>query len=260
MKSVVQRQEIPEEEEEPLQGKMIGTVQRQEIQRKKNHFRQKRENNTGMPDNLKAGVESLSGIDMSDVRVHYNSSKPAEVGALAYTQGTNIHVAPGQERHLPHEAWHVVQQAQGRVRPTMQMKDVAVNDDKGLEQEADEMGAKATASATQFRGLSGEQERLQEKSTLAENKRSEQKVIQVKNPLPSVLKASPACVFCYRPSAQFSGQDTVQFGRDNPGKQENSVKDKGEDYVNNIGHLIEEIARIFTNGDFNGFQDKVSLN
>ena len=122
--------------------------------------------------------------------------------------------------------------------------------------EADVMGAKATASATQFRGLSGEQERLQEKSTLAENKRSEQKVIQVKNPLPSVLKASPACVFCYRPSAQFSGQDTVQFGRDNPGKQENSVKDKGEDYVNNIGHLIEEIARIFTNGDFNGFQDK----
>ena len=119
----VQRQEIPEEEE-PLQGKMIGTIQRQEIPEEEEPLQTKRENNTGMPDNLKAGVENLSGIDMSDVRVHYNSSKPAEVGALAYTQGTNIHVAPGQERHLPHEAWHVVQQVQGRVQPTMQLKEV----------------------------------------------------------------------------------------------------------------------------------------
>ena len=111
-------------EEEPIQGKIIGTIQRQEIPEEE-PLQKKSENNTGMPDNLKAGVESLSGIDMSDVRVHYNSSKPAEVGALAYTQGTNIHVAPGQERHLPHEAWHVVQQKQGRVRPTMQLKDVA---------------------------------------------------------------------------------------------------------------------------------------
>ncbi|HEX3047638.1 MAG TPA: DUF4157 domain-containing protein [Bacillota bacterium] len=81
-------------------------------------------------------------MDLSEVRVHYNSSKPAQVGALAYTQGTDIHVAPGQEEHLPHEAWHVVQQAQGRVRPTMQFKGVAVNDDAGLEQEASEMGDK----------------------------------------------------------------------------------------------------------------------
>ena len=82
---------------------------------------------------------------MSDVRVHYNSDKLAEVGALAYTQGTNIHVAPGQERHLPHEAWHVVQQAQDRVKPTMQAKEVSINDDAGLEREADVMGLR-TAS------------------------------------------------------------------------------------------------------------------
>ncbi|WP_292391189.1 DUF4157 domain-containing protein [Methanosarcina sp. UBA5] len=137
---IMQRQEIPEEEE-PLQGK-FETVQRQEIPEEEEPLQTKK-NNTGMPDNLKAGVENLSGIDMSDVRVHYNSSKPAEVGALAYTQGTNIHVAQGQERHLPHEAWHVVQQSQERVRPTMQLKDIAINDDVGLEQEADEMGAKA---------------------------------------------------------------------------------------------------------------------
>jgi hypothetical protein len=143
MAEPVQRQEIPEEEE-LIQGKMIGTVQRQEIPEEEEPLQKKSENNTGMPDNLKAGVENLSGIDMSDVRVHYNSDKPAEVGALAYTQGTNIHVAPGQERHLPHEAWHVMQQVQGRVQPTMQVKEgVMVNDDAGLEHEADMMGTKA---------------------------------------------------------------------------------------------------------------------
>jgi hypothetical protein len=118
-------------------------MQKQEIPEEEKPLQTKKENNTGMPDNLKAGVENLSGIDMSDVRVHYYSTKPTGVGALAYTQGTDIHVAPGQEQHLPHEAWHVVQQVQGRVRPTMQLKDVAVNDDVGLETEADVMGSKA---------------------------------------------------------------------------------------------------------------------
>ena len=103
-----------------------------------------RPNNTGLPDDLKAGVESISGFSMDDVRVHYNSDKPAQLQALAYAQGTDIHVGPGQEKHLPHEAWHVVQQKQGRVQPTMQMKgSVAVNDDKGLESEADVMGNRA---------------------------------------------------------------------------------------------------------------------
>lgn len=103
-------------------------------------------NKTGMPDQLKTGVEALSGLDMSDVRVHYNSEKPAAVGALAYAQGTDIHLGPGQEKHLPHEAWHVVQQAEGRVRPTMQAYGVAINDDGGLEREADVLGAKALQS------------------------------------------------------------------------------------------------------------------
>ena len=102
------------------------------------------ENKTGMPDNLKAGVEKLSGLDMSDVRVHYNSSKPANVQAHAYTQGTNIHVAPGQEQHLGHEAWHVAQQKQGRVQPTTTVAGMPVNDNPGLEAEADRMGARAS--------------------------------------------------------------------------------------------------------------------
>ena len=102
-----------------------------------------RPNNTGMPDNLKAGIESLSGFSMDDVRVHYNSPKPATVQALAYTQGTDIHVAPGQEKHLPHEAWHVAQQMAGRVSPTTNINGMPVNDNAALEHEADVMGGKA---------------------------------------------------------------------------------------------------------------------
>jgi hypothetical protein len=98
----------------------------------------------GLPAQLKSGVEKLAGMSMDHVRVHYNSSKPAQLNAHAYTQGSDIHVAPGQQRHLPHEAWHVVQQAQGRVRPTRQLKGrTALNDDAGLEREADAMGARA---------------------------------------------------------------------------------------------------------------------
>lgn len=105
---------------------------------------QKKSNNTGLPDKLKSGIEHLSGYSMDDVKVHYNSNQPAQLQAHAYAQGTNIHLGPGQEKHLPHEAWHVVQQKQGRVKPTMQMKGkVNVNDDVGLEREADVMGAKA---------------------------------------------------------------------------------------------------------------------
>lgn len=104
---------------------------------------QKKANNTGLPDRLKEGIESLSGLDMSDVRVHRNSSKPAALQAFAYTQGTDIHVAPGQERHLPHEAWHAAQQKQGRVRPTGKVDGTPMNDSTALESEAGVMGAKA---------------------------------------------------------------------------------------------------------------------
>lgn len=124
----IQRQEL--QEGEPVQERDEAPTQH-------------RENTTGLPDTLKAGVERLSGLSMDDVQVHYSSPQPAQVQALAYTQGTDIHVAPGQEEHLPHEAWHVVQQKQERVKPTWQTKSVSINDDAGLEREADVMGARA---------------------------------------------------------------------------------------------------------------------
>ena len=105
---------------------------------------QRKENNTGIPDNLKSGMENLSGYSMDAVKVHRNSNEPAKFNAHAFAQGSNIHIASGQEKHLPHELAHVVQQKQGRVKPTKKVNgNVNVNDDAGLEKEADIMGQKA---------------------------------------------------------------------------------------------------------------------
>ena len=128
---------------------LLSPVQKQRIAEKdemqKNELPiQEKENKTALPSNLKRGIENLSGYSMDDVKVHRNSHKPAQLQAHAYAQGTAIHLGAGQEKHLPHEAWHVVQQKQGRVKPTLQLKGkVQVNDDIGLEKEADAMGQKA---------------------------------------------------------------------------------------------------------------------
>jgi hypothetical protein len=86
---------------------------------------------------------------MDDVRVHRNSPEPAKLGAFAYAKGSDIHLGPGQEQHLPHEAWHVVQQKQGRVNATGDLgHGLAINSDRSLEQEADRLGARAARAAS----------------------------------------------------------------------------------------------------------------
>ena len=133
------------DKDELLQGKFktILTAEQESQQQ------EEKTNNTGLPENLKTGIEKLSGYSMENLKVHYNSSKPTQLQALAYTQGVNIHIAPGQEKQLPHEAWHVVQQKQGRVHPTGQLQGINVNNNEGLEKEADVMGIKA--NTTQIR-------------------------------------------------------------------------------------------------------------
>jgi len=105
-----------------------------------------------LPQPLSAGIEALSGLDMSGVRVYRNSDQPAQLNAHAYTQGQTIHLGPGQEQHLAHEAWHVVQQQQGRVRGSTQLAGVSINDDPALEREADVMGAKALQALADSHG------------------------------------------------------------------------------------------------------------
>jgi hypothetical protein len=96
-----------------------------------------------LPPELQAGIETLSGVPVGDVRVHRGSAEPAKVNAHAYAAGDDIHLASGQDRHLAHEAWHVVQQRQGRVRETGRVAGRALNDDPALEAEASRMGEQA---------------------------------------------------------------------------------------------------------------------
>ena len=131
---------------QPVQLKKF--IEREGPNQRSSDLSQSKENKTGLPDDLKSGVESLSGLSMDDVKVHLNSTEPEKLGAHAYAQGGAIHVGPGQEQHLPHEAWHVVQQKQGRVKPTLQTpENVKVNDSESLEREATQMGEKAIKSS-----------------------------------------------------------------------------------------------------------------
>ena len=66
------------EDEEVLQGEFAAESPAQLAQPA-----EVKPNNTGLPDNLKAGVESLSGMSLDNVKVHYNSSEPAQLNAHA---------------------------------------------------------------------------------------------------------------------------------------------------------------------------------
>lgn len=88
---------------------------------------------TGLPKSLKPEIESLSGMDLDHVAVHYNARNPAQINAYAFAQGSQIHIAPGQEHTLPHEAWHVVQQKQGRVSPTVRAPIGVGTDEEALD-------------------------------------------------------------------------------------------------------------------------------
>lgn len=59
------------------------------------------------------GVARLNENRMSKVvKVHLNSQDmegTLRLAAKAFAEGTEIQISPGPERHLPHEAWHVVQ-------------------------------------------------------------------------------------------------------------------------------------------------------
>jgi hypothetical protein len=135
---------------EAISGRAIGRVRVQPVLERQAAFRESvaaaRPNRTGLPQVLKSGMEALSGFSLDDVQVHYNSSRPARLHARAFAQGNQIHLASGQEHNLPHEAWHVVQQKQGRVFPTASAAGYPLNDAPQLEQEADAMGQKALAA------------------------------------------------------------------------------------------------------------------
>ncbi len=104
---------------------------------------------SALPGDVESKMAWAFGTDLSHVRIHEGSAA-SEMGALAFTQGADIHFAPGQyqphsqrgQELLGHELTHVIQQSRGQVHASAQAAGVAINDNDGLEQEADAIGAK----------------------------------------------------------------------------------------------------------------------
>lgn len=94
-----------------------------------------------LPSVLSDAIEARAGVSMAGVSVHRNSPAPAAIGAHAFAQGADIHLGPGQDSHLAHEAWHIAQQRQGRVPRRRRIDGQPVNDDSHLEREATDFSA-----------------------------------------------------------------------------------------------------------------------
>lgn len=88
-----------------------------------------------LPEPWKTRAETVSKLNLDDVRIYYDSAKPSEYGALAYARKNEIHMGPGTAERVPHELWHIVQQRQGRV--AAHGSNPPANEDRVLEQEAD---------------------------------------------------------------------------------------------------------------------------
>ena len=101
--------------------------------------------NNGIPNDMQKGFEQYSGTSFDNVKVHKNSSKPKQLKAYAYAQGNEVHLGPGQEKHLPHELGHVVQRRKGMVKPTKVENGQNVNDDPKLEKGADQIAQKVSS-------------------------------------------------------------------------------------------------------------------
>lgn len=76
----------------------------------------------GLPSALKNKMEQTIGVDLSNVKVHYNASVAescAKIKAQAYASGNNIYVANASNAKnaafLAHEVAHFVQSGNGRM-------------------------------------------------------------------------------------------------------------------------------------------------
>jgi hypothetical protein len=110
-----------------------------------------------LPKAVQAQMEDSLGADFTGVKIVPESAAAPRIRANAFTQAETVHFAPGKydpasaagKELIGHELAHVVQQRQGRVRPSFQGQGLAINTDRGLETEADRLGkAAARGEAT----------------------------------------------------------------------------------------------------------------
>jgi len=136
----------------PIQRKQVDKKENSPIQQKTAEDNISNENygNTNQQENFMIQMQKSFQTDFSDVNIHKNSKTAKNLGALAFTQGNNVHFAPGQfkpdtkqgKELIGHEFAHVVQQRQGKVQPNKQIGKFKINDNSALEKQADEMGKK----------------------------------------------------------------------------------------------------------------------
>lgn len=148
-----------EDEEELLQGKFVSQLHADAEPISAPGGEPAHDDKTGLPDDVRQGMEEAIGGNFSSVQFVTESKKAEEVGALAFTQGKNVEFAPGQFKPdttaglelIGHELTHVDQQDKGTVEPTMEIGEMLVNDDKSKETEADDKGKAAARLVEQKR-------------------------------------------------------------------------------------------------------------
>lgn len=97
-------------------------------------------------------METALSAEFSGVRVLPDSAQTVALGARAFTRDEEIDMAPGEwapytrrgQELLGHELAHVLQQRSGRAPAPVQFKGTGVDQDSGLEAEADAAGARVT--------------------------------------------------------------------------------------------------------------------
>lgn len=108
-------------------------------QKKEQKPQESKTDHTGIPAGIKTQFQAFSGLSFDDVRIHYGSDKPAQMQAYAFTQGNDVYIGPGQEKHLPHELGHVIQQKRQRLPATCFFAGRPVNTDIRMERLADSL-------------------------------------------------------------------------------------------------------------------------
>jgi hypothetical protein len=110
---------------------------------------------TSLAGDVRARLEPALGADLSGAKIHTgaDSAKAADkLGARAFTVGSDVHFGAGEyqpgtkegDRLIAHEMTHTVQ---AKASGVQRKAGTPVNDDAGLEHEADAMGAKAAGGA-----------------------------------------------------------------------------------------------------------------
>jgi pyrrolidone-carboxylate peptidase len=102
------------------------------LQDEKQNFVRSQTSPTQMPDKVQAKMEGAFSTDFSQVNIFKDDVSVSQIGALAYTQGNNVHFAPGKyepetkdgQDLLGHELTHVEQQRNGKVKSMPKLADI----------------------------------------------------------------------------------------------------------------------------------------